>query len=529
VLCLDWDKRSLRLVVARVGGGAMALEDAHSHRLPSSVDVNSPQALGEFIAQTTRRHHWHYSTAIVDVPRDKAVINQLTLAPTPEDELAGAVRFQALKELPFPLDEAVIDYVVLERDERNLVTEVLLAAVRNETLDRIRETCEAAGLKPARIGLRPYANLVAVTHLPHMAERRVLFVEVGPAMTEIDVFRGGTLVFSRAANVNVPLGGAADEDAEVSALAERPDLPAQDEAADAAVRELVLEVVRTMQAYRASEPNAVVDHVVIAGNVGVEAELQRELQRRFDLPTTQFDPSEVLSVETGEAAKLRSFSAALGLAWGLSREGLLALDFLNPKQPVQPGLVWKRRARIAGIAAALVVTLATAAGATWYHGERKKITALQGDIAELTEKIKAERQIANTLAEVTEEWDVEGVWLDHLLRITQCVEQPGEEILVRQMKFDQSSGTIALKLLYSDTEAATRFATRLREVSRDDEPLYRVTQHTSRPLRSAGGGAEGGFNYTVDLTVTVLELEQHRAGADAREKQRRERLKPAKY
>ena len=95
ILCVDWDKRSLRMVVARIGGGPMQLEDAHSHRVPNTVDADDPQAMGGFIAQMQRRHRWHHRRVIVDVPRDKVVLNRMTLPPTPVSELAAAVRFQA--------------------------------------------------------------------------------------------------------------------------------------------------------------------------------------------------------------------------------------------------------------------------------------------------------------------------------------------------------------------------------------------------------------------------------------------------
>lgn len=182
VLCLDWDARNLRLVVARPGRGQMLLEDAHAHRIPADVNPESPPALGEFIAQALRRHRWRHTRALLNVPREKAVINRLTLPPTPPDEVAAAVRFQAMKELPFPLDSAVVDFTVLRRDEGGRVTEVLLAAVPLEALEGLRATCRAAGLEPARTGLRPHANLVSVRHLPELAEKRVLFVDVGPTM-----------------------------------------------------------------------------------------------------------------------------------------------------------------------------------------------------------------------------------------------------------------------------------------------------------------------------------------------------------
>ena len=104
VLCLDWDKRSLRFVSARVARRSVKLDDAHSHRLPPDIDADKPDALGEFIKQTLARHRVGQKRVIVDVPRDQAVINRLRVPPTPDTELAAAVQFQAQRELPFSVE-----------------------------------------------------------------------------------------------------------------------------------------------------------------------------------------------------------------------------------------------------------------------------------------------------------------------------------------------------------------------------------------------------------------------------------------
>ncbi|MEW6253974.1 MAG: pilus assembly protein PilM, partial [Planctomycetota bacterium] len=286
VLCLDWDKRSLRIVVARIGRGRTVLEDAHSHRLPNTVDADEPEQMGEFIKSMLRRHGLHHKSVVVDVPRERAVINRLTLPPTPLPEVAAAVRFQAMKELPFPIDTAAVDYVVMGRDERGLATEVLLAAVTRETLDRVRLTCEAAGLKPVRIGLRPYANLISAGNVRDSADGRVLFVDVGPGATEIDVMMAETLVFARSANVNVPLvtSESVTTDSRIFTLAEVSDLAASDEVIESAVNELLVETMRTIQAYRAGVPEGGLDEVIVAGGTGIETQLADRLHRRLELP-----------------------------------------------------------------------------------------------------------------------------------------------------------------------------------------------------------------------------------------------------
>ena len=522
VLCLDWDKRSLRLVVARVGTGEMELEDAHAHRIPPNVDPEDPKAMGGFIAQQIERHRISNARVIVDVPRDKAVINRLNLPPTPRSELAAAVRFQALRELPFPLDEAQIDYVVSTVGEDGLATQVLLAAVRIEVLDRIRETCEAAGLTPARIGLRPYANMVSVQRLPALVDRQVLFVDVGPNMTEIDVIASGTLAFSRAANVTVPFQGGElmTDDSRISSKSSIAELDLAGTVESSAVDELLVEIMRTLQAYRASEAASNIEHVVIAGGTGVEQALLEAVERKYNLPTTLFDPTVTLGVKEDDAVKLRAFSSTLGLAWGLSREGLLELDFLNPKKPIPPGQALKRRLRI--LAAAAAIVLLSAVG--WVVAERVKDTRRLADLQAENDKLK-ERWEELCELDVTrleaEEWEAQsraGVWLDHMLWIMQNAIEPGKQMLAENISFntkDTKNAGITIGLLCRDWEVATEYVKKLNDV-RDAQGrrLYKAEQGGWQDLKTIDPSL---FKGKVKVQVKLLELTE-RPESKSREK-----------
>jgi type IV pilus assembly protein PilM len=524
LLCLEWDARTLRMVVARTGGGQMVLEDAHAHRLPAGVDAEKPQALGEFIAQMLRKHHWHHKRAIVDIPREKAVINRLTLPPTPAHEVAAAVRFQAMKELPFPRDSAVLDYVVMRRDERGLATEVLLAAVPMEALDAVRATCEAAGLEPARVGLRPYSNLVSVGNLLGLGEQRVLFVDVGPTMTEIDVMVRGQLAFARSANVNVPLLGAADEeigDEPPAAPAEAP-AAVTPETIEAAVREVTVEMTRTLQAYRATDAELIVDRVVVAGGTGIEGALLADSGPRFGVPGVLFDPTTALRVSLEEAGKLRSFSATLGLAWGVSREGLLAIDFLNPKKPVLPGAALRRRIRIGAMAVGAVLVAAVILDVTLYLRKVTEYRREQSQIADLRSKLVKYLEVENTV-EAVEDWQTDAIWPEHLLRLTQAAVEPGKNMLVQQMSLDARQAKINLKkVLATGWEVPRDFVTRLNEATDDEgRPLYMAKQGSLRTLSVK----DAKFDQAVDVEVELLGLKKYLEQRDDREKARKKKLK----
>jgi len=519
VFCLDWDKHSLRIVVATIGTGDVQLEDAHAHRIPPNVDAEDPQALGAFITQQLQRHRIKLNRVIVDVPRDKAVINRLNLPPTPAVELAAAVRFQALRELPFPLDEAQIDYVVTETNDEGLATQVLLAAVRLEGLDRIRETCEAAGLTPARIGLRPYANMVSVTHLPAMMDRNVLFVDVGPSMTEIDVFSGDSLSFSRAANVSVPIQGGeiVSDDSRISSKAELSVVELADSVQSSAVDELLVEITRTLQAYRATDSARDIEQIVIAGGAGIEPALAEAAERKFGLPATIFDPTAPLGVSEDDALKLRAFSSTLGLAWGLGREGALELDFLNPKKPIPPGQSLKRRLRF-GVAAAAVLLIA---GVSWVVADRLDHDKQLQSLKDETNRMKAEWEAmcdVDVVRTEAEGWDAEsraGTWLDHLLWITQNAIEPGKHMLAEDIGFNVKNADITIGLLCRDWEIATEFVKKLNELTNEKgERLYKADQGSWQDVKTIDPEK---FKGKVDIRIELLEL-TGREDIKAREK-----------
>ena len=81
-------------------------------------------------------------------------------------QLENAVHFRAQETLPIPLDEAVLDYRILEErvdDEGNPTKRVLLVVAYRELIDRYVAACKKAGITLAGIDLEAFALLRALS------------------------------------------------------------------------------------------------------------------------------------------------------------------------------------------------------------------------------------------------------------------------------------------------------------------------------------------------------------------------------
>ncbi|MBK8267329.1 MAG: pilus assembly protein PilM [Planctomycetes bacterium] len=358
LLAIDWDKKDLRMAMIRSKADRIELLKAVSVPLPSDLALDNAELLGAFIREATRQSGLSARHVLMSIPRDQAVLNTLNLPPTPADDLPAIIQFQVVKELPFDAAQATIDFAFAMGHEAKAPCSPLVAAIRNEELEFYKSVAKEAGLTIERVGLRPFANLRAVIgSQPELASRTVLMVEVGPFLTEINVVHQGSLTFSRAAMVPLPrLDQAKSDNVLDSRISMLPVLDAeQDEITREAVGRLMVDVIRSYEAHRATAPQTSVDQIVVCGATGLETELAQSLAARFAAKAELFTPDRLLDLSPQRAKELRGFSAVIGLSVGHARPPLEIFDFNKPKKQVSKRTRQLRKAPIAIGTAVLVV------------------------------------------------------------------------------------------------------------------------------------------------------------------------------
>lgn len=358
LLALDWDRKTVRMVVVRPRADGVDLLKASSVDIPATIRHDDAESLGGFIREAMGQVGISATQAMISIPRDHVVLNTLELPPTPAEDMPAIVSFQITKELPFAAEEAALDFAVSGTFDPKQPCSVLVAAVRREQLNFYQQVVEHAGLSVERVGLRPFANLIAVTaRAPELSQKALLIVEIGPQYTEIDIVRDGRLMFSRAALLTLPepasVEGESFTDSRIATT--RPMERDEDDATRQAISDLMVEIVRSVEAYRATDPTMSLDHIVVCGATGFESHLAQALGARYATTAALFTPDRAMQLATQRAKELRGFSAALGLAIGHERKGLETIDFLHPKKPVSRRSVQMKKLPVAVATALLFI------------------------------------------------------------------------------------------------------------------------------------------------------------------------------
>lgn len=157
----------------------------------------------EMLAEVRTRKRY-----VVTAASNLAVITRTLQVPKmPLKQLEEAVRWEAERYIPFPIDEVVLDYAPLDALEAipdGEQMDVVVGAARQETVAGLVEVLKAAGLEPLVIDVKPFAGLRTLSTRLVAIDREpiTLFLEIGAESSALVLTRGERLLLNRVINLS---------------------------------------------------------------------------------------------------------------------------------------------------------------------------------------------------------------------------------------------------------------------------------------------------------------------------------------
>lgn len=357
-------------------------------------------ALGQALQALRNRHGFAAQECVVGLP-GHLVLTKFVRTPAVERKLRDrVVQFEAAQNIPQELAEVAWGYVEVHDDGTDL--ELMLAAVKNELMERLCLVVESAGFRVARAEPASLALARMRRHDPTPG----LLVDVGARSTQL-VFNGPAGFFTR----SLGWGGNAltrslmEATYQDFAAAERmkADMGRAGRLETAPMiaafcERLALEITRSRLSY-SRQPNAVPPERILLTGAGARlANLTNVLSDKLELPVEPLRLN-IDGTSAGVAvAHEDQLAVAVGLAGGALAPQDNAINLLP--QSRREALLWRRRMR-RGLTVAGLLGLALLPPLAYY----------QTGQATLAEQVRAAEQALRPLRQV------EARHLDNQLRL----------------------------------------------------------------------------------------------------------------
>jgi len=141
--------------------------------------------------------------AIVNCPQ--TCTRKIVTPNMPKGELAQAVHWEAKNAIPFSIDEALMGFDIIgdivEKGVKKKI--VAVAATPNETVDRLLSLFSKAGIELSTVIPMSVSIQNLMTASQGKRELNIAVIELGAAITELNIYQKGRLAFSR----KLPIAG----------------------------------------------------------------------------------------------------------------------------------------------------------------------------------------------------------------------------------------------------------------------------------------------------------------------------------
>lgn len=221
---LDIGTDHIRLAQVRQGGTGPQLTAYSSVPMPLGAvvegEIVDPVAVTGALKDLWRQSGVRTREVAVGISNHKVVVRLIELPFMEREELAGVIQYQAQDYIPIPVDEAIIDFHVIDDyvttpslDEyatsgEEHMMDVMLVAAERDMISSLVSAMEGAGLKPAQVDVSAFALVRAL-----FGPSPVLFdeaeeagaatgvVHIGSGITNIAVVAKGLPRFTRVSSL----------------------------------------------------------------------------------------------------------------------------------------------------------------------------------------------------------------------------------------------------------------------------------------------------------------------------------------
>ncbi len=402
-------------------------------RVLSAPDVDQDEiirlGLGQFISRKTLEGEH----LVMSVPGHAAFARFAKLPPVEPKKVPDIVKFEAVQQIPFPIDEVEWDYQTFTSDDSPEVEVGIFAITRDRVQHRLGLYAEL-GLTPEALTLSPVAvyNALSYDHPLGRAPGPVILLDIGTQATDVIVadkgrcwirtFPLGGTHFTEAIASTFKLGYAKAEKLKQEASTSKYAKQIM-QAMRPVFSDLLQDLQRSIGYYQSLHRQGPLRTMVGLGSTFKIPGLRKFLGQQLQINVGRLDEYKRIVVGGREAASFAENAVNMATAYGLALQGvgLAQIDVNLVPVKILRDQMWHAKTKWFGAAAAIVVV---GAGMSLYRplsdrgsmspgGEPSvvsEVLAVGNDLRQRFENAKADAEVGFEAENVRRLLDYRNVW-----------------------------------------------------------------------------------------------------------------------
>jgi type IV pilus assembly protein PilM len=369
---IDIGNRALKAVkLVRDGSGALKVDDFEviEHETPLSSAGDNRDSLIQTALATFVQHKPSKGAVVgVSVSGSSSLARFIKLPPVEEKKIPDIVRFEAIQQIPFPLDDVEWSYQLF-RTEGSPDVEVGIFAMRKELINHHLKVFTDVGLNVNVVQLNPLAVYNAMQY-DQRIDGATMIIDLGSENTDL-IIADGQSIWLR----SIPVGGKSFTEVLVKqfklnfAKAEELKRTAATskyakqifQAMRPVFADLVAEIQRSIGFYASVHRDSRLKKVLALGGTFRLPGLQKYIQQNLNLEVARIDHFQAGAPAEGKARatfddNLLSMASAYGLAIQAMGDSQITSSLLPAH--IRREKMWKDKAPIFASAAACCVVAA---------------------------------------------------------------------------------------------------------------------------------------------------------------------------
>lgn len=207
-----------------------------------------------------------------------------------EAEIAQAIKIQAKKYIPIPIEEVTLGWAIIEKNTNEKTMRILLIAVNSKLTRKVCKIAKLAGLNLKSIEVETFS---LARSLDQHQVKFFAIVDMGAKSTNISIIKQGVILMNR----TIDLRGAA--------ICKNPDL--------------AMEKVKKIIALFETKYNQKVENIILTGGVANLENIDKKFYKYLNIPTIIGNPWKNIFYKDKQLYPVlkkldTSFAIALGLA-----------------------------------------------------------------------------------------------------------------------------------------------------------------------------------------------------------------------